>query len=77
MRKCHKKNIADIKARGAEFCENVIQNIPDTSKNEDVVKMVTDISKMFSDIYKKRTAIACDVKTPRCSEKGERGANER
>lgn len=65
----HKK-LSTIKGRGAEFCENVIQNIPDTPKNEDVVKMVTDISKMFSDIYKKRTAIACDVKTPRCSEKG-------
>ncbi|MCR0337246.1 MAG: hypothetical protein E7G55_08435 [Erysipelotrichaceae bacterium] len=66
----HKK-LSTIKGRGAEFCENVIQNIPDTPKNEDVVKMVTDISKMFSDIYKKRTAIACDVKTPRCSEKGD------
>lgn len=65
------KKLIEVKARGAEFCENVIQNIPDTSKNEDVVKMVTDISKMFSDIYKKRTAIACDVKTPRCSGKGE------
>ncbi len=65
------KNIGDIKARGAEFCENVIQNIPDTPKNEEVVKMVTDISKMFSDIYKKRSTIACDVKTPKCGEKGE------
>lgn len=65
------KNIVDIKARGAEFCENVIQNIPDTAKNEEVVKMVTDISKMFSDIYKKRSANAYDVKTPKCGGKGE------
>lgn len=64
-------SIVDIKARGAEFCENVIQNISDTPKNEEVVKMVTDISKMFSDIYKKRSTIACDVKTPKCGEKGE------
>lgn len=65
------KNLEDVKQRGAQFCENVIQNIPDTPSNEDIVKMVTDISKMFSDIYKKKTVISCEVKTQRCSKKGE------
>lgn len=66
------KNLEDVKQRGAQFCEDVIQYIPDTPSNEDIVKITTDISKMFSDIYKKKATLACENKVPRCSGKGER-----